>query len=126
MRQVRFNVQRDAVPTHPSGDADADGADLGLHAGRRIGHPDADAAVPALALDVEAVEGADQPFLQPVNVASDVLGGDAAMGTGQVEHDVGCALARAVICPLAAAASLEGRETGGIGQFSGLAEVPAV
>ena len=63
-------------------------------------------------LDVEAVEGADQPFLQPVDVAADVVGRDAAVRTGQVEHDVGGALARAVIGPLAAAAGFEGGETG--------------
>ena len=86
-------------------------------AGGAVGDPDADPALAPLAFDVEAVEGADQPFLQPVDVAVDVAGRHGAVRPGQVEHDVGGALAGPVIGPLPAAAGGEGREAGGIGQF---------
>src|ERR1700712_763369 len=79
MGQVRFDVQRDAVPAHPARDADADRADLCFGAGGGIGDPDADAALAALALDVETVERADQPFFQTIDITAYVSGRDAAV-----------------------------------------------
>ena len=86
-------------------------------AGGRVGDPDADAAFAPLALDVEAVEGADQPLLQAIDVAADVLRRDASVRRAQVEHDVGGALARAMIGPLPATAGVEGGKAGRVGQF---------
>ena len=85
----------------------------------RIGDPDADAALPPLAAHAEAVEGADQPFLQPVHVAAHVARRHRAVRAGEVQHDVGHALAGAVIGPLPAAAGGEGGEAAGVGQLLG-------
>ena len=82
-----------------------------------IGDPDADAALAPFAADVEAGEGADQPLLQPVHEAADVARRHGAMRAGQVQHDIGHALARAMIGPLAAATGGEGGEAGGVGQL---------
>ena len=104
------------MPAYPAADADADGGDLGLGAGR-VGDPDADTAVAAFAVDAEAGEGADQPFLQAVDVAADVARRDGAVRAGEVQHDVGHALAWAVIGPLSASAGGVGGEARGVGQL---------
>ena len=66
MRQVRLDVERDAVQRHPLAHADADGGDLVLVAVAlvRPAHPDADAVVAPLAAHVEGRKRADDPFLQ--------------------------------------------------------------
>ena len=66
MRQVRLDVQRDAVQRHPLAHADADGGDLVLVAVALVGppHPDADAVVAPLAAHIECRKRADDPFLQ--------------------------------------------------------------
>ena len=117
--EVRRDVERDAVPTHPAGHTNADGGDLGLGSRGRTGDPDADASLPPFATHAEAGEGSDQPFLQPVHEAPHVAGGHRAMRAGEVQHHIGHALAGAVVGPLAAAAGGEGGEAAGIGQLLG-------
>ena len=117
MAEVGRDVQRDAVPAHPAGDAHADGGDLGLGPRGVIGDPDADAALAPFAAHAEAGEGADQPFLQPVHEAAHVARRARAVRPGEVQHDVGDALAGAVIGPLPAAAGGEGGEAAGVGQL---------
>ena len=68
---------------------DAEGGDLVL-AAAAAGDPDADPAVAPLAPDVEAGEGADDPFLEVVDEAAQVRSAPL-----QVEHDIGHPLARA-------------------------------
>src|SRR6476646_3665767 len=102
--KVRSDVERHAVPTHPAGHANADGGDLGLGARGGIGDPDADASLPPFAAHAEAGEGADQPFLEPMDVAPHIAGRHRAVRTGEVQHDIGHALAGTVVGPLAAAA----------------------
>src|SRR5512143_1960892 len=77
--EIRRDVQRDAVPAHPTGDADTDRGDLFLNVAGR--DPDADAPLASLAANAEVGEGANQPFLQPVHVAADVARRDRAMRT---------------------------------------------
>src|SRR6201987_3830404 len=62
-------------------------------------HPDADAALAALAADVEAHERADDPLFEPVDVAAHV-----AIAAGKIEHDIGDALPGSVIGVAAASA----------------------
>src|SRR5579863_8247686 len=104
------------MPAYPAADADADGGDLGLGAGR-VGDPDADTAFAAFALDAEAGEGADQPFREAVDVAADVARRDRAVRAGEIQHDVGHALAGAVIGPLSASSGGVRGEAGGVGQL---------
>ena len=60
----------------------------------------------------EAVERADQPFLEGVDIAADIPRG-TARAPGQVEHHIGRPLARAVIGPLPAAARPRRRGSAG-------------
>ena len=83
----------------------------------RVDDPDADAALAPLAAHAEAGEGADQPLLQRVDVAAHVARRHRAVRAGEVQHDIGHALAGAVIGPLPAAAGGEGGEAAGIGQL---------
>src|ERR1051325_2002316 len=62
VRQVRRNVERDAVIGHPVADAHADGGDLVL-AAVAPRHPNADAVRAPLARDAELRQCADQPRL---------------------------------------------------------------
>src|SRR3546814_16496170 len=65
MRQLRLDVQGDAVEGHPAPDPHADGGALVLAPGLvAVGaaHPDPDPAVATLAGDAEPVEGSDPPF----------------------------------------------------------------
>ena len=91
-----------------------------------IGDPDADASLPPFAAHAEAGEGADQPFLEPVHVAAHIARRHRAVRAGEVQHDIGHALAGAVVGPLPAAAGGEGGEAAGSVSCSGRAEVPAV
>src|SRR5690606_16871104 len=104
-----LHIQRDAVETDPTADADADGGDLVLAqcaAGAGAVDPDADAALAPLALHAEFGERLDQPFLEAANEAAHV-----ATAPGEVEHHIGHALPGAVIGRLAAAAGADHRET---------------
>src|SRR6185436_386891 len=62
MTEIGIDVDRDAVERHPAPHPHADGGDLVLAAVMR--DPDADAALAPLALDIEARQSADDPFLQ--------------------------------------------------------------
>ena len=86
------------------------------------GDPDADTAVAPFAADVEAGEGADNPFLEVVDKAAEVRRAPL-----QVEHDIGHPLARPVIGVLAAAAAGVDREAVGLpADRPACALVPAV
>ena len=93
---------------------------LALPPDGRVGNPDADPALAPLALDVEAVQRADQPFLQPIDVAAYVLRRHTSVPAHQVEHDIAGALAGAVIGPLPAAPGAERGKAGRVGQFARL------
>src|SRR6185312_16462820 len=69
MLQRGIEVDGDAVVGDPTADPDADGRDLVLPAATPC-HPDADAAVAPLGPDIEAGEGADDPFLEVVDEAA--------------------------------------------------------
>ena len=109
VRQLRLDIDRQAVEGHPVPHAHADGGNLVL-AQRQSQivprHPDADPALAALAGHVEAGEGADHPFLQRVNIAAQI-----GVAPPQIEHGIDDALARPVIGVLAAATGLIDRET---------------
>ena len=62
---------------------------------------------------------ADQPFLEPVHEAAHVARRHRAVRAGEVQHDIGHALAGAVIGPLPAAAGREGGKATGVGQLLG-------
>src|ERR1700739_2300942 len=74
MRQLRLNIERDAVERHPALQPDANGRDLVLEAVTLVRplHPDADAVLAPLAADVEGEEGADDPFLEACDIGADV------------------------------------------------------
>ena len=74
VRQLRLDVDGDAVQRDPALHADADRGDLVLVAVALVGppHPDADAVVAPLAVDVEGRERADDPFLERRHEAAHV------------------------------------------------------
>ena len=111
VREVRLDVQADAVEGHPAPDPDADGGDLVLRGLALVGpaHPHPDPVLPALAADVEGIEGGDEPGLQGRHVAAQVR--RAAV---QVQHHVGHALAGAVIGVLPSPPRPMDRETVGL------------
>src|SRR6185437_5372589 len=110
MREVGIDIESDAVEGHPMAHAHADGSDLAL-AAVRLGDPDADPAGPALALDVEERERADEPLLEPLDIAPEV-----GAVTLQVEHDVADALAGSMIGVLPTPAGAIDRKEPGIDQ----------
>ena len=85
VREVRLDVQADAVEGHPAPDPDADGGDLVLRGLALVGpaHPHADPVLPPLAADVEGIEGGDEPGLQGRHVAAQVRRAAAA---GRASH----------------------------------------
>src|SRR6185295_18520835 len=101
MRQVRIDVERDAVQADPASQPDADRGDLVLMARAAFGprDPHADTFLAPLPAHIEVRERADEPFLKRRNVAAYIR--RAAL---EVQHEVDHALARAVIGELAAAA----------------------
>ncbi len=107
--QVGFDVQADPVEAHPFADLHADGGDLVLTrpSGTLALHPDADAALADVRLYPEPAQGSDQPRLQTTHEGAHV----AAAGA-EIQHDVGHALAGAVIGELAAAAGAMHGEPG--------------
>src|SRR6185437_12821623 len=100
VRQVRIDVQADAVKRHAAPHAHADRCDLVFLCAAH--HPDADAAFPPLARHIERGESPDQPFLEPAHEAAHV-----AAAPPEVQHDIADALARPVIGELSAAACPE-------------------
>src|SRR6185437_1722403 len=118
MREVGIDIEGDAMEGHPVAHAHADGGDLAL-ATARLGDPDADSPGPALAVEVEERERADEPLLEPLDVAPEV--GAAAL---QVQHDVADALAGPMIGVLPAPARAIDREEPGIDQVRGLGAGP--
>ena len=75
MRQIRLDVEADAVEGHPAAELDAYGGDLVFprrRARRLAFDPDADPALPGLALQAEGVERINDPSLQRPNEASRV------------------------------------------------------
>ena len=107
MRKLRRDVDRDAVQRYPLAHADADGGDLVLaaFATLRPAHPNADAVLAPLATYVEDCQRSDDPFLQRGDEGAHV-----GLAPVEVEHDVGHALAGAVVGELAAAADVVHRK----------------
>jgi hypothetical protein len=107
MRQVRLDVQRDAVQRHPLAHANTDGGDLVLVAVAFVGtpHPDADAVVAPLAAHIECSKRLDDPLLQGADEHAHVR-----LSPVEVEHHISHALAGPVIGELSAAADLVYRE----------------
>ena len=117
MLELRLHVERDAVQADPALQAHADGGDLVLAQGSarlRPVNPHADAAFAHAGLHVESGEGADDPVFEVGHEGTHV----AAAGA-DVEHQVGHALAGAVIGVLTAASGIENREAGGVFQVGG-------
>ena len=105
-------MHRDAV-----GDADADGGDLVLAAGR--GDPDAGAALDASAVDAELGEHVDEDALEPAHVA------DHVDRLGEAQDRVADELAGTVPGDLAAAVDVD--DGGSVGRpFVGAVRLPAV
>src|SRR6185312_3231696 len=67
MLEGRVQVDGDAVEGHPLPDAHPDGGDLVLPPAAPV-DPDADPARAPLAADIEAGEGADDPFLEIADI----------------------------------------------------------
>src|SRR3546814_7873327 len=92
----------------PVADPHADGGDLVL-AARPLGgtavDPDADPAVADLAAQVELCQSGDHPVLHPADEGAHVLSAPV-----EVQHDIGDALARAVIGELAPPTGLVDRK----------------
>ena len=101
-------IDGDAVEGHPLPDAHPDGGDLVLPPAAAI-DPDADPARAALAADIEAGQGRDDPFLEVADIGADIRPVPAL----QVEHDIADPLAGAVIGVLAAPAGPVDREAVG-------------
>ena len=114
MLELGVAVEGDAVVGDPMPHAHPDGGDLVL-APVRLRHPDADPARAPLASDTQAGEGADHPFLEGLDVAAQV-----AAAAGEIEHDIGDALARAVIGELAAAPAAMDRKAALLDEILGL------
>ena len=103
MRQIRIDIERDAVKRDPAPQPNADRGDLvfGAPQAALVGprDPDADAVLAPLAANIEAGERRDHPGLERRDEGADILA--PAL---QVEHHIGNALAGAMIGELAAAA----------------------
>src|SRR4029078_13200315 len=74
MRQLRLDIDRDAVERHPTPQAHADRSDLVLKACALVGplDPDPDTILAPFAAHVEGGEGADDPFLQTGDIGAHV------------------------------------------------------
>ena len=121
MREVRLDVDRDAVERHPVAHADADGGDLVFaRSPRRTQTPTRSSRRSPLTLN--CVERVDHPLLEAGHEGAHV-----AAAALEVEHHIGHALAGAVIGVLPAAPRLEHREAVGAPPGpAAWAEVPAV
>ena len=113
MREVRRDIERDAVEGNPAPDPDPDRRDLvlGTLAARSTRlvwprDPNPDAIAAPLALDTESRQGRDDPRLQSANESAKI--GAPAI---EIEHDIGDALARSMIGELAATAAFMHRKT---------------
>src|SRR3954451_20529500 len=108
MRELRLDIDGDAMERDPAPQAHPDRGDLVLMAGPlvRAANPEANAILAPFAADVEGIERADDPFFQPCHIGAYVRPAPL-----QVEHHVGHPLARAVIGELAAASGGEQRES---------------
>ena len=127
MRQVRLDVDRNAVERHPAPDADADGGDLVLgHLAAwsaRLVRPRTQTPTRSSRRSPSTLkvgERGDEPGLESGDEGAHVR--PAAL---EVEHDIGDALAGAVIGELAAAAGLEHGKAR-VHKVAALADVPAV
>src|SRR5690606_9513875 len=98
------DVDGDAVEGDPAAHPHADGGNLVL--APVMGDPDADPSCAPLALQVEAGEGADDPFLQIMDIAPDVLA-----AVLEVQHRISHPLAGPVIGVLPTPAGGVDRET---------------
>src|SRR5690348_9143671 len=108
MRQLRLDIDRNAMERDPAPQPYADRGDLVLVLWPlvRPPDPDADAVLAPLAADVEGGQGPDDPFLQRRDIGPDI-----GAPTLQIEHHVSHALAGAVIGDLAAAPGHEQGKT---------------
>ena len=111
MLQIGIDIERHAVQRDPMADAHADRGDLAFAAAAFI-DPDADTTRATLAFDIKPGEGADKPFLEVMNIGSDV-----AAPRLQVQHHISDALAWPVIGELAAAPGTMNREETGLDQI---------
>src|SRR5689334_13513317 len=101
----------------PAAYPDADRRDLVLVTAGP-GDPDTDPIVAPLAGDAEPRQRPDHPFLEPPDMATHVPTAPRHRPV-EIEHQIGDALARAVIGVLATAAALEDRQPVGIEQVLG-------
>src|SRR4249920_615177 len=92
MREVRIDVEADAMKAHPVAETDADARDLGFS------DKHSDLSLVALAFDIEPSERGDEPVFKRVHESAHV-----AAAAPKVEHDISDALARPMIGEAAAA-----------------------
>src|SRR5260221_14158026 len=69
--EIRGDVEGNAVEAHPMPHADAERGDLAL-ASAALVDPDTDAAGAPLAPEIEAGQRADHPFLEPLDIGTQV------------------------------------------------------
>ena len=117
MLQVWRNVQRDAVPSYPSGDADADRGDFAFRTRAGILYPHADAAHTPAARYAEYGQGLDEHGFQRRDVGMGVARRHVTVRAEQVEHDVGYELAWSMIGPLPATPGSKRLEPVGLGEI---------
>ncbi|ADE40665.1 prophage MuMc02, F protein precursor [Candidatus Puniceispirillum marinum IMCC1322] len=108
--QIGCQIDSDAMPADPAADAHADGGDLVI-AGEAVAimHPYAGQPRAPRASDAKITDDIDDPAFERMHIGADV-----ATTGGQIKHDIGDTLTRAMICPLPAASGAM-RGGGGIG-----------
>src|SRR6476620_3935048 len=109
VRQIRLDVDGDAVERHPAPQPHADGGDLVFKAWSLVApiYPDADAILAPFALHVESRQRPNNPFLKASHISPHV-----GPPPPQVEHYVGHPLAGAVIGELPTAPGGKHRKAG--------------
>ena len=107
VREIRLDVDRDAVQRDPALQADPDCGDLVLvgRASFRPRHPDADTILAPFAADIEGGEGANRELLKAGHIGADVR--TAAL---EVEHQIDHPLPGTVIGELPTPARGEHRK----------------
>src|SRR5262245_9255463 len=116
MRQIRLDIDRDAVKAHPAAKPYADGGDLVFRRRAvrlmwpiRSDDPDSDPVFAPFAPNVESVEGEYDPLLKRGHKGTYVLPAAA-----EIEHHVGNPLAGSMVRIFAAAACVEVRKPIGL------------
>ena len=94
--QIGCQIDSDAMPADPAADAHADGGDLVIAGNAVAGmHPDAGQTRAPCAGDAKGGDAIDDPAFERMHKSADI-----AATCGQIKHDIGNALTRAMICPL--------------------------